>query len=61
MWLNPASGILAGEDMPIYKISSDPDNKSMIDIQTDQNVRYNFKMIFKSLIQKIDKINFCFS
>ncbi|XP_044596778.1 A disintegrin and metalloproteinase with thrombospondin motifs adt-1-like [Cotesia glomerata] len=38
MWLNPASGILAGEDMPIYKVSSDPDNKSMVDIQTDQNL-----------------------
>lgn len=30
MWLNPIDGMLAGEDLPIYTLSSDPNNRSKV-------------------------------
>ncbi|CAD6216396.1 GSCOCG00004553001-RA-CDS, partial [Cotesia congregata] len=38
MWLNPVDGILAGEDLPIYTLSSDPNNRSKV--KTEKHVGY---------------------
>ncbi|XP_057326932.1 A disintegrin and metalloproteinase with thrombospondin motifs like [Microplitis mediator] len=35
MWLNPADGILAGENLPIYRFKTDPNNRRLMDIRTD--------------------------
>ncbi|XP_074112717.1 A disintegrin and metalloproteinase with thrombospondin motifs like [Cotesia typhae] len=38
MWLNPIDGMLAGEDLPIYTLSSDPNNKNKV--KTEKHVGY---------------------